>query len=373
MSHQFVVYGSWRLRHNEPLSPQDQHLVLYPLRQALDPTAYTLLLDLDEALDRSAGLGLSLTGERIALPAALAVMEVDSTIPLGILDDHRGPLTHATLRIDLDRTQFLRVPSAYEWQPAAPLWRQIYDFNAASHLYFANHECYFIKSRDTIELEQKFHFETTYSYMRICQKLYAALDAGRFQGFLPHYNDEFQPWSFDNYLYDIVPKEDGDAGYVSMIFYCKQKTRWDDPLYMFKKKIYETDRLERWEKNYHNQWIDGDKQAALEKFFGYELSPLPPWRRTRYDVVAEGTANGNVFLIEMDDCRVHDAPPSTGRLQQCEIEYLTTRGVPNERMVEEEFWSLVDQVHAFLAELGLGPSRTYYSKLSWLRDFVAAS
>ncbi len=371
----FVVSGAWKLRHNEVEQLDDCYLALHPLQPACDPAAYTLLIELDELCDRSHGFGIAPNGQRVALEALPEYVRDDSSMPLAlaVLDDEHIRLTHACLRVDPERVQFMRLPAAYAKPSDTVLWQQIATFNAEQHLFFANHECYFIKHHDTIELEQKFNFTTNFSYLRNCQRIYDALTGGHFPGFAPKYDDEFQLWSFDNYLYEIIPDERDEAGYVSMLHYCKKKRNWNDPMFMYKKKMYAQDTLERWERNYQNQWVERDKQELLEEFFGYKTSPLPPWRRTRADVPAESVYGGNVFLINLDDCRVFDGRGPHARLQQCEIEYISTHGQPDPQLIYAEFWNLVDQVHTFLSGLGLGPVKTYYSKLTWLRDYCATT
>jgi hypothetical protein len=373
MSDLYIAFGSWKLRHNEPISADEQRLTLLPVVQPCDPAAQSILLRLDSAFDRRAGFDLSPSGEQTRL-AAVADSQ-DTSIPLAVVARHElgFAFTHALFLLDREQAQLVRLPATYHVQTDAPLWRQIYDFNESQHVFFSNHECYYIKSRETTELEQKFNFTTVYSYLQVIRELFAALDSGDFQGFRPKYTQEIQCWSYDNYFYDILPNASGDQGYVSMIHYCKKKDRWDDPMYMYKKKVYSQDSLERWERNYRNQRVDRDKQTMLEEFFGYPLQVLPTWRRSRCDIGVESVENGNIFMINVDDCQIHGMHPPDGRLQQCEIEYLMTRGVPDQASIYRDFWGLVEHVSAFLAQLGLEPIKTNYSKLTWLRDVVADS
>src|SRR4051812_30898301 len=184
----------------------------------------------------------------------------------------------------------------------------------------------------------------------------------------PKYTQEFQNWSYDNYLYEILPNPQGDAGYVSVLCYCTKKHRWNDPMYMYKKKVYNEDSLERWERNYKNQWVDRDKKELLEKYFGYPIRELPPWRRSRCDLGVESVVHGNVFMINIDNCQIHDGYAASRQLQQCEIEYLKTRGVPQLDAIYEDFWNLVGHVRDAFQRIGIDSITTHYSKLTWLRD-----
>lgn len=366
----YVVFGSWKLRHNEPISNVDKELILYPIKKLVNIEAHCVLLDLEEDLDKEDFISLDETGQLYGntddnkgLPNWL--------VPLALVKKHKENLqmTHALLRIDLGIVQLME--TKINSKTNEPLWQTIYRFNEDKHLFFSNHECFYIKDNETNELEQKYNFKSDFSYLNIMQKIYAAVQEGRFPKFRPKYGDEFQFWSFNNYLYEINPNDEGVKGYVSMINYCKKKSNWDDPMYMYKKKIYEDDSLERWERNYENQWVEGDKQQCLEQYFSYKISPFPAWRRTRCDIGVESIDSGNVFMVNMDDCRVIGGELPIGRLQQCEIEYMSTNGIPDRESIYREFHTLANYVLALLEELNLQPIKTYYSKLTFLRDYMA--
>jgi hypothetical protein len=77
-------------------------------------------------------------------------------------------------------------------------------------------------------------------------------------------------------------------------------------------------------------------------------------------------------MVNFDDCQVHDDPGEAGRLQQCEIEYLKTRGVPDRNAILDDFQALVAEVERHLAQRGLAPQRSTRSKLTFLREHAAA-
>jgi hypothetical protein len=254
---------------------------------------------------------------------------------------------------------------------AGPLWKRIAQINEEQHLVLSNHECFYIKDEQDIELEQKLTLGISYPYLELCTRLYRALADGEAPGFRPQLGDEFQFWSYDNFFYEIQPNERREAGYVSVISYCKRKRAWNDPMFMFKKKIYAVDTLERWERNFENQWVEGDKGEALSSYFGYPIEPLPTWRRTRCDVAFESDA-GNIFMVNFDDCRVIDGAAGRGRLQQAEVEYLKTRGTPQRASIYADFERVVAFTERKLGEWGFQPERTHRSKLTFLKEYAEA-
>lgn len=371
----WIIYGSWKLRHNEPLKEEERKLVLFPVN-SFSEERESIVIPLGREVRFEDALYLNEQGkaeerERVHPDEEWALRN----IPLGILRE--GVLTHLTLRTEEEFVQMVKVPGGREeaaLMSDKPLWSRIYELNEREHLVLSNHECYFIKANETTELEQKFHFEADLSYWRAHQYIFAAVDEGQFPGYTLKLSDEYQSWSFDNYLFELEPNDRHDQGYISAIHYCKKKSRWDDPLYMFKKKIYNEDALERWEKNYENQWIDRDIKSMLEAYFDYPTRGLPPWRRTRCDIGVESDA-GNIFMINIDDCRIieESSQVSAGRLQQCEIEYISTRGVPDEAKVYADFHRLTNLVEQFFVGKGWKPKRTYYSKMTFLNDYMALS
>lgn len=371
MKKHYVVFGSWKIRHNEPLHLKEKNLVLFPVQLKDDLNRQSIIINVDKDICFDNGISLDEDENKTLLTkcpsedwfltqVALAIIEVNGEDIL---------IKQAALRIEPDNVQFMRVPDEYLQIKDRLILERIYEFYDNYHLYFSNHECYFNKVNETTELEQKFHFSSYHSYYQLMKKIYTIFNEDNFSDFKPKLTDEYQSWSFDNYLYEILENEKDDKGYVSAIQYCKKKNQWDDPMFMYKKKIYNNDALERWEKNYENQWVENDIQHMLEKYFEYPITPLPIWRRTRSDIGLE-SANGNIFMVNVDHCQIHNELSSNGRLQQCEIEYISTRGIPDEKKVYEDFYRLVDLMESIFNRLNLEPTKTYYSKLTFLQDYV---
>jgi hypothetical protein len=361
-----VALGSWRVRHGEPPArPEDRRVELYELPAETSLEDRSLLLDLRGQHRRA-------RGDRVDELQNLA----PDRLPLAALrttGDGGLELTHLLLRCEPYATHLLAVeglPAPVDPERLDEELRGRYD---ALHPALCNFERLYRKGLPDIELEQKFDIETPYDYFGVTRRFHGALDDGAIAGFRPQLGDELEPWSYDNELCRI-----SDAGpirgYVSVMHWSRKvKSAWDEPVVTFKEKRFSEDSLERWERNYHNQRWDGRPEAALRAFFDLPLEALPPWRRTRFDVAVEALGSANVFMVNFEDTRVRDDPTPRGRLQQCEIEYLKTRGEPDDGAIYADLESLSREVEAFMRREGLSFRRSNYSKLTFLHEYAHAT
>ncbi|HEX8742822.1 MAG TPA: hypothetical protein VF712_06795 [Thermoleophilaceae bacterium] len=359
MSGALVAFGSWKLRHGEPAAGPERRVTLHELPDPAVAANASLLVDVR---------GLAAPGELHNLgPERLPLAALRAT-PGGGLE-----LTHLLLRCEPHVTHLLAVeglPAAVDPEALDEELRRRFD---ALHPALCNFERFYRKGLPNIELEQKFDIETPYDYFGVTRRFHGDLDDGRIAGFRPQLGDEIEPWSYDNELCRI-----SDAGpikgYVSVMHWSRKvKSAWDEPVVTFKEKRFDEDALERWERNYHDQRWDGQPEAALRTFFDLPLEPLPPWRRTRFDVAVEALASANVFMVNFEDTRVRDDSTRRGRLQQCEIEYLKTRGEPVDEAIYADLKSLSAEVEAFMGREGLAFRRSNYSKLTFLREYAHAA
>ncbi|PUA41315.1 hypothetical protein C5U62_32595 [Pseudomonas protegens] len=378
MFNYFVAYGNWKLRFAQPtLDDSERLLRLYRLPADLDASSHTLLEDLAAQIDTNYCIEISADGaESVGSQPAKTSNLFGDEIPLAVVEhssDKQYRIHHRLTRIDPWIVHLIRIGSPV-FVPERTLWKTLAASFDKDHLQLNNWECFYIKGLPDTELEQKFHIEGNFPYFSVCKAWWERVDGRQIPGVVPQLGDEIQYWSYDNHFCEITENTKGDNGYVSVMQYCKRKSSWDDPLFTFKKKVFNEDALERWERNYENQWLQGDPVTALSEYFDYPLKRLPDWRRTRLDLACEITETGNLFMVNFEDCRVHGAHENAtgnGRLQQCEIEYLKTRGTPDESLIYRDFERITQEVERFMDELGLKYQRTNYSKLTFLREYVA--
>lgn len=373
MTDLLVVFGDWTIRHNEPLPAERAALSLRRAPGIGGADDHSLLLDLRAelpVLGEIAGDGLRRTpGGPAVRSSNLAAHE----LPLAVvrIEGEMLRITHLLTRVEKHITHLIKPPLAVAPCRAEHFFDSVREGFEANHLYLNNFECYYIKGMPDTELEQKFNIVGEYDYHVLNRQWYEALADRRIEGFAPQLGDEIQHWSYDNDFCRILPNPERMAGYVSIMHWSRvRKASWDDPVVTYKKKLYREDALERWERNYADLRVTGTPEESMAAFFKLPLSPLPSWRRTRYDMACEAVETGNIFMINFEDSRVRNDHSQQGRLQQCEIEYLKTRGRPDERLIYADLAKLTEAVEAFMRGAGLVCERTNYSKLTFLEEYV---
>lgn len=369
----FIVFGDWTIRHNEPL-PSERSVLKLRRAPALDSYEHhSLLLDLRAELPTFCEIAKNNLQYSVNSDTFICSNLVENELPLAVVyfEENNLVISHLLTRIEKQITHFIKPPSPISNCKPENLLDTLRESFEVDHLYLNNFECYYIKGMPDTELEQKFNIKGEYDYHVLNRQWYEALDNRDITGFAPQLGDEIQHWSYDNDFCCILPNPERIAGYVSIMHWSRiRKTSWDDPVVTYKKKLYQEDALERWERNYVNLRIVGTPEQSMADFFKLPLISLPSWRRTRYDMACEAVETGNVFMINFEDSRVRNDYSQKGRLQQCEIEYLKTRGQPNEGLIYSDLAKLSNAVEAFICSLGLVCERTNYSKLTFLKEYV---
>jgi hypothetical protein len=375
MSNVFIVFGSWKLRHNEPLAGDESQLRLHTAPASVRGSEHSLLLDL--RID-SAPAGVIAQGalqwSNSAAPVALANLSADE-LPLAAVTFDNGSftITHLLTRIEKHITHLIRPPSGATSTDATLLGEALRDTFERNHIFLNNFECYYVKGMPDTELEQKFRIDGEFDHHVVNRAMYAAFDNGEVEDFALQLGDELEHWAYDNDFARILPNKEGAAGYLSIMHWSRQrKPSWNEPVVTFKKKLYAEDALERWERNYANQIVRTTPEEAMASYFDLPIEMLPSWRRTRYDVACEAVNSGNIFMVNFEDSRIRDDRTSAGRLQQCEIEYLKTRGEPDNESIYRDFALLSQRVEQFMDKMNMRYERTNYSKLTFLNDYVKA-
>lgn len=365
----FIVLGSWKIRHDEPVTADVEPLRFVELPQQDLVADKSLLCDLRE-----------LNGPVMDKPAGQPVADISLSnlnreiIPLAVvsLTPEGWTLTHLVHRIEVWVTHFLALEELPQPVTEAGLFNHLCSLFHRNYLFTNNFECYYEKGIPDTELEQKFNIKEDYNFYELNERFYAALSDGKIANFRPHLGDEIEHWSYDNDFFEIAPNEKRVAGYVSVMHWSrKKKVRFDEPVVTFKKKLYQEDALERWERNYHFKRIETTAEDELTRFFELPLRELPGWRRVRLDIACEHLPTGDIYMLNFEDCRIKDVYAAAGRLQQCEIEYLKTRGKANEANIYLGFNALVKVVEDFIRGQGLSFEKNHYSKLTFLKEFQA--
>ncbi|MER6291158.1 hypothetical protein [Streptomyces sviceus] len=222
----------------------------------------------------------------------------------------------------------------------------------------------FTHFEDDTEIELKLGLKQRVSPWGLASRIAAVVRDGRLPGFLPDVGNELQRWHFQQHTFEVIEPV-AERGYIAFI----QKPSGH---YELKHKVFAADAIRRTETFRQGLDIPGDDFAGVLARDYAELTcrRLPSFMRCRFDVNVESAATGHFFGIEIDEVVVpeHDAV-----LQQVELEYHRSRvhdGL-DQASIDTELYRLADTVSEWLAEAGVTSEKTFYSKLSFLRDCVA--
>jgi hypothetical protein len=227
-----------------------------------------------------------------------------------------------------------------------------------------NHGGWFSKWKPDIEMERKFTFSQPVDIWQLSQKLYRNISDYRYKGWIPEILDEYQVWDFDNHMFEV--KSGGQsAGYISFIPQA-------DGRMTAKHKRFQSDGEFRFEdlRGGLPLTLDQIEDYARQQCPGQALRRFPPFRRKKIDIKLESLDSGNVYGIFFDICRPHG--DRVCALYQCEVEYLRSRVLAPIWNVEEEYRQICSLTRDFLVQERTAFDEGFYSKLSFMRDYVAA-
>jgi len=212
-----------------------------------------------------------------------------------------------------------------------------------------------------IEIENKITMHGDVSIWRMTSEIAAQIGTAAFPGFIPDVGNEVQRWEVFQHTFEVLSPPE-QAGYIAF-------QEQPSGAFMLKHKTFAEDTLRRVETFRHNLTVPGKDFPA---FLGLEypqltVRALRTFRRTRFDVNVESSATGHFFGIEIDEVRT----TGEGRLlRQAEVAYHRSRihhGL-DIATIEPELERLTGLVDNYLAGAGVDRQRSFYSKLSFLRD-----
>lgn len=225
-----------------------------------------------------------------------------------------------------------------------------------------NNARWYSKWRPEMEMERKYTFSQPVNTWALLQKIYRQICDGRLEGFIPEFNDEFQIWDYDNYMFQVLGPA-AEAGYISFI------PQSDGRMTVKRKRFLEDSEIRQETLTAHVELSLAQTEAYAKKECGDQIRALPPFRRKRFDVNLESLETGNVFGIFLDICRPLDDDQHA--LYQCEVEYLRSRTMGPIHHVVEEYEQVCAFTKTFLMTEQTSFVEGYYSKLSFLQDYTA--
>jgi hypothetical protein len=237
--------------------------------------------------------------------------------------------------------------------------------HGAGHVFLNNHQCYYTKCFPGREFEFKLNLAPPVDIWSLNMDFYNMIRAGALPGYMLEYHDEFQAWDYMNQVFEVTSPE-SERGYISFIVNPNGR-------YLIKRKWYVEDQLERGEVHEKDVAVTQPLLDFVRGRYGVEARALPAFRRTRYDVNFESQKSGHVYGIFFDINVIVDLEAAP--LAQCEVEYLRSRTLvpPDSGLVMPELVAVTAWVRAELDRRGVRYEQGFYSKLSFLKDAVAAA
>lgn len=233
-----------------------------------------------------------------------------------------------------------------------------------SRPHVVNDDAAYVNLSRGIELETKLVLTGRSSAWSIATRLSSIVGAGDLAGFVPDLGNEFQRWQTHQQTWEVLSPP-GEEGYLALMHNGSGQRE-------LKRKRFTQDGLRRRETFRTDLPLDPARefdQQIRELYPELVLRSLPSHRRAKFDVNVESVETGHFFGIETDVVVVDGTGVS---MSQLEVEYHRSRvhdGLSAEA-IEPELLRLTGVVERLLGELGETPVRTYYSKLSFLRDLL---
>jgi hypothetical protein len=357
MTSSYVLFGNWKIRHDEPVTAAEDALRLHAAPPQARGDRHSIVLDLRgrrrvDALVVSGRLS-QLTGG--AAPIVECKNLAADPLPLAIvqLDGDRILPTHLLTRVERHKTHFVRPPIPAATCDARGIVQALREAFEVNHIFLNNFECHFLNHLPGMALARRVSLAADSDCCRWARAWYSALDDGSIDGFMPQLGDEIRDWNYDAEHFDVAPTAEVPASYVSLMHWSqKRKSRWDEPVATFR-RVWETRAVLFRQETHVNQPGAGPAAGpALAAFFKAPVMPLSSCRETRFEVSCESVSTGNIFSVGFQYTGHCDPPDRRAAEPVCEVRYVKTRGAGSEAVIVEELGRLARAVEAFARHQG---------------------
>ncbi|MEG3838622.1 hypothetical protein [Microcoleus sp. herbarium14] len=232
------------------------------------------------------------------------------------------------------------------------------------HKLFLNYNTYSLKKFcPEKEIEYKLNISEDTNIWNLVKQFYKEIAAGKLTHFTFGFTLPFKQAEFANYLFE-VQEPISEKGYVSFIP-CPNGD------YIVKQKIYQQDSLERIERTKTNVIIETTFEDYLkEKHPHLVYNRLSPFTRIRYHIHVESLETGNIYSVVFDKSFIEQSDYIP--LLQCEVEYIKTRTIGAMCSVMDELEQVYKFTKDFMSSLQITYQETFYSKLSYLKDYESS-
>jgi len=229
---------------------------------------------------------------------------------------------------------------------------------------FLNYNIYSLKKfNPDKEIEYKLNIAESTNIWNLAKQFYKEIDGGKLTHFTFGFTLPFKQAEFENHIFE-VQEPLSEKGYISFIP-CPNGD------YIVKQKIYQNDSLERIERAKTNVLIETTFEDYLnEKYPHLIYNRLAPFTRIRYHIDLESLETGNIYSVVFDKSFIEKSDYIP--LLQCEVEYMRTRTIGDICSVMDELEQVYKFTKDFIFSLQIPYQETFYSKLSYLKDYESS-
>ncbi|NAO26941.1 hypothetical protein [Pseudomonas syringae] len=338
-----IVFGSWKIRHQEPFGSDDHTLYAIAADTALlgELTAVADLRGRHRVLARwDADGAMFLEDSHGALGDESCQNLSGAAIPLAIirLQADRVYISHLLNRIDVHRSLFVQPPLEIE-QPAVPQNLLIALRNAfeRNHLAINNWECRYTTTEQTyvesIEMAPDCHARM------LGEAWFDASFSPAMAPFTSQCGDEFQVWD-----HQVTAARDEDGGYV-WVEHCsrKRKLAVNEPIVqLFRSAPGNLSGTVR------HLSLGSPTLEAMAMNIDSTLQALGEYRRYAFSAPCESVDSGNLFAITFETCMPLDS--QAGSTTRGEVRFLKCRGALDSQSIDADLRRLMEHLRAFLSE-----------------------
>lgn len=335
MGRKFIIFGSWKVRHNEPVHKDDKHLVWVELKEHL--TENTQKFTMDNLL------GLNY------VQAQSTPFDEDwmlANIPLGVVFEEGNcfRISYGTLQIEALRTTFMKLDVPLIALSREQLFDVLYQLYEEQHLYLNNHECFYIRSEVTFT--KQYSTTNILTGMDEAYQLGEAFEMERLPGFRLKMTDSWHRYNYDQYTFKAEVSR--KTHYVTEVHRAKKK-EWNAPFYEYLQLFLLEQGTTKHEQSFKSiRNTTTPSLTMLKDRFGYSFEEYPGSRNSIHGIHVESEF-GNIFSIQFSTIQVHESTSAEGRFQSIEVRYHTTSGRPDELIIEKDFIKLVQEVELYFA------------------------
>jgi hypothetical protein len=354
MADQCVIYGSWKIRHNEPLSDDEKELDMYLLSSIDTKNRLSVILDSAGALEKIYPPETNALRRRSGPPKFAAGNFPDGDkIPLAIadFDENMCAVTHLLLRIETYACHFIKMPELPLPSAFDDMVNRLVAIYQKRHLQLNNYECLYFPPLGNKVLRQTFSLGKPMDFFNMGRKLYEMLDEDYFTGFRPQMGAGMQQAAFKSERFSIMENKRGFGGEIATNRYSRNlKRNWDEERATFE-MTYQRDGAPCCYQETHDEPISGrSPDLAAAEIFGLPLSGNGEERRACSSVVFESLAAGNIFNVRFGNIYPVKDRKDIGGLGFGAVRYIKSRTACAPEEVEFEFKLLCSAIEQFIGE-----------------------